>query len=117
MTIRSMASYHVETRGWGGIAYHYACGWDGQLFWCNDPTVLSYHTANNNSNAISLVLVGNYSEIHLTEAQKASLIKVIDYLTEKYDLQFVKLHQDVVATQCPGDHAVEFLRGMCFDNR
>lgn len=116
-TLNSMASFHVETRGWGGLSYHYAVGWDGQLFWCNDPTVLSFHTANHNSNAISVVLVGDYSKIQLTEDQKRSIALLVDFLVEKYNLQFVKLHRDVKSTQCPGNNAVEFLRTLCFDNR
>lgn len=116
-TIRSMATFHVETRGWGGLSYHFAVGWDGQVFWCNDPTTLSYHTKNHNSNAISVVLVGDYSKIQLTEEQKRSITSLVDYLVEKYDLKFVKVHRDVVVTQCPGNNAVDFLHTLCFDNR
>lgn len=116
-TIRNMAEYHIEVRGWGGLAYHYAVGWDGQIFWTNDPTTKSFHTKDHNGNSISVVIIGNYSTLQLTDVQKSAIIKLVDDLTDQYSLQFIKLHRDVVATQCPGNNAITFLRSICFDNR
>lgn len=116
-TIRNITEYHIEVHKWGGIAYHYAVGWDGRIFWTNDPTTKSFHTKNHNGNSIAVVVIGNYSVLELTDIQKSAIVKLIDDLTEQYGLQFVKLHRDVVATQCPGNNAVDFLRSICFDNR
>lgn len=113
-TIRNLASYHVEVRQWGGLAYTYAIGWDGTIFLCNDPTTLSFHTSGYNSRAISVVLVGDYHEKEMSEAMKVSVIRLAAHLKDKYNLRYVALHKDVKATACPGSHAEPWLRLVCF---
>lgn len=109
-SIHTIAEYHIEVRGWPGIAYHYAIGWDGVVYALNSPETISYQSEGYNSKTIGVVLIGNYEERDLTPEMEASIIKLNDYLHGEFNLQFAWLHRDTKSTLCPGRYATEFLR-------
>lgn len=114
MTIRSIADMHIEQRGWPGIAYHIAIGYDGKIYLLHDLTTVSYHTRGNNYRNIGVVLIGNYHQREMTPEMEASILKVMTWLGEQVNLQYVWLHRDVVQTACPGQYAVPYLRSIQF---
>lgn len=116
-TIRSIAEMHIAQRGWGGIAYHFAIGWDGQVYQLNDITTLSYHSQGHNSHTIGVVLIGNYQEREMTDAMKESIVNLQYFLKERYNLKYSTMHRRLKATLCPGDHATEFLENLMYDDR
>lgn len=116
-TIRSMAEYQVEVRGWAGLGYHYAIGYDGRIYKCNDPLLKTNHTANHNTATIGAVLVGNYQEREPSEAMIRSAEHLEAYLMERYGLQFVWLHRETKPTLCPGDYAAARLRPLLIGPR
>lgn len=113
-TISSIADMHIEQRKWPGIAYHIAIGYDGKIYLLHDLTTVSYHTAGNNYRNIGVVLIGNYHERETTPEMEAAILKVMSWLGEQVDLQYVWLHRDVRPTACPGKYAVPYLRGIQF---
>ena len=107
--LSTIAQYHVVSRGWPGIAYHIAIGWDGKIYLLNDFSIAFYHTAGHNARNIGIVLVGNYEQNRPSEA----MVHSIERLREHLDAQGITIeyiHMDLVSTACPGRYAIEALR-------
>lgn len=106
----SFARYHVESKKWPGIAYHFVILKDGVIEWNHDLGVETYHVGDFNKEAIGVCLVGDYRKYEPTEAQKRSLRQLHNSL--KLDLpNYVKTlgHNEIPGytwKQCP-----------CFDYR
>ena len=109
-TLRGIADFHVNGRGWPAIAYHIAIGYDGKVYLLHDFTTASYHTSGHNRRNIGIVLVGNYQDRDLTPEMKKSIIRVLDWVNTEVDVQYIWLHKDAKATACPGKYAIDYLR-------
>lgn len=76
----AFARYHVTTKGWPGIGYHFVIEKDGTVKWCHNLTVKSYHVGNSNRFAVGICLVGDFRKQSFDEVQKQALIKLVRYL-------------------------------------
>jgi hypothetical protein len=100
-------------RGWDGIGYHFVIGngsgmGDGEI----EPTFRwreQMHGAHAgkteyNQHGIGICLVGNFQETHPSEAQLASVKRLVATLKHEYQVpsENVIAHRDVKATACPG---------------
>jgi LysM repeat protein len=105
-TIDGHARYHVETKGWPGIAYHIHIDRKGKVSWLNDLEKFTYHCGKENGNTVGVCLEGNLSKKGLTELQKKSLVDVVGYLMNRLNISLsnVKGHKELLgaATECPG---------------
>lgn len=108
-SIRNLAEYHVAVRGWNGIGYHYAVGWDGMVYQMNDVERRTNHAQGHNSHTIGVVMVGNYDLIHPTPIMVGSASHLVRYLGEVYGARMVLFHRDLKATDCPGIFAAQDL--------
>ena len=113
-TINSIASFHSEVRGWPGIGYCFAIGWDGVVYQLHDVETISYHAQGYNKHSIGVVLIGNYHERDLTPEMEESLVMLVEYLRDKYGLKYFWLHRDCKPTICPGNYAADFIRPLQF---
>ena len=116
-SITSISEFHVESRGWPGIGYHFAIGYDGKIYLLNDPLTISYHTKDNNYRNIGVVLIGNYHERPLTPEMEQSITSLIEYLKDKYGIEYVWMHREAGKTICPGNYAVVYLTPKLFGPR
>lgn len=116
-SIKTISGFHVESRGWPGIGYHFAIGYDGKIYLLNDPTVISYHTKDNNYKNIGVVLIGHYHERPLTPEMKQAIDSLIEYLMDRYQIEYVWMHREVGRTVCPGNYAVAYLVPKLFGPR
>lgn len=107
-TIRSIAQFHAETRGWPGIAYHYAIGYDGVVYRLQDVSKVTYHAKGYNYRTIGVALIGNFDEKEMPERMKGSLVKLLNHLKGERPLKYVCLHRQTKATACPGKYATSF---------
>lgn len=114
VTLNRIALSHIRDRNWPGIAYHIAIGWDGKIYLLHDLTTISFHTANHNRRNVGIALIGNYHQRDLTPEMKASILKVLSWLGEQVEVEYIWLHRDTKPTACPGDYAVEYLRPLQF---
>ena len=108
-TINSMAEFHIQHRGWHGIAYHYAVGWDGTIFHLNSVDRLTWHTEGHNTANIGVALVGNMQVNEMPFAQREAAINLTYYLRERYGTKRVTYHRMYKATACPGENAIRTL--------
>jgi N-acetyl-anhydromuramyl-L-alanine amidase AmpD len=100
-------------KAWDGIGYHFVIGngsgmGDGEI----EPTfrwreqMHGAHAGKNeyNQHGIGICLVGNFQETHPSEAQLASVKRLVATLKHEYQVpsENVIAHRDVKATACPG---------------
>lgn len=107
-TAESFARYHVNSKGWAGIGYHFVIKADGTIQQTNDVVSWSYHNGFNNKNAIGVCLVGNFDQSYPTNEQIKSLEWLIKDLmndSKLPNLKYVMGHKEYAgATSCPGSN-------------
>lgn len=59
-SVYSAANYHVDTKGWGGIAYHVFITDDGKIYQTNTLDTLSYHAAGYNTRSVGIAITGKH---------------------------------------------------------
>ena len=78
--LQADARFHVDTRGWDGLSYHYAIGKDGEQFLCRDDMARLNHCGvaqgNNESLAVLVALVELV--LVLVGYEKCTLLNSID---------------------------------------
>lgn len=100
--IESYARFHVNERGWPGIAYHIMIG-QGQVFLTNYLTTKSYHVRGNNTEWIGLCFMGNYTNRELSEVDINTAREAISWCEWAVGRKLeIKRHGDIVGTTCPG---------------
>ena len=55
------ARYHVQTRGWPGIGYHFVIQKDGGIYQTNRLDTISYHVSGQNTNSIGICGTGKWA--------------------------------------------------------
>ncbi|MEK7166249.1 MAG: peptidoglycan recognition family protein, partial [Patescibacteria group bacterium] len=56
----SIAAFHVNTNGWGGIGYHFVIAKDGRVYYVGDLTTGRANVANLNHLVIGICLIGSF---------------------------------------------------------
>jgi N-acetyl-anhydromuramyl-L-alanine amidase AmpD len=64
------AEYHVNTKGWPAIAYHYFITKDGNVYQTNKLNKVSYHAGNNNPESVGVTITGKHRYISGTKNWK-----------------------------------------------
>lgn len=102
-TPSGFANFHIESRGWPGIGYHFVIDKKGQIFYTNYLNTVSYHVQNANTRSIGVCLVGNFDKELPTAEQIASLKFVIAYLNNTLNKKLIITKHNQFATKsCPG---------------
>lgn len=100
-TPETIARYHVESRDWPGIAYHYLVYYDGRIYQTNYLETVSYHDTEN-APSVGLCLVGNFTSAPPTVAQLAATRRLVEYLRDRLPGVIARPHRQVSQTACPG---------------
>jgi N-acetyl-anhydromuramyl-L-alanine amidase AmpD len=100
-----IARYHVRSKGWPAIGYHFLVMSDGTVFQTNRLRSISYHARQANASSVGIAFAGNLMGIEPTAAQLRSGGRLLAYLMRKLELHedSVKGHKDFVPTSCPGN--------------
>lgn len=94
-------------RGWLMIGYHYVIKRDGTVETGRPIEKAGAHVEGHNANTIGICMAGGINnegkaENNFTEAQFASLAKLVKELKAKYPTAFVKGHRDFTSKkECP----------------
>lgn len=109
LTPYDIARYHVGSRDWPGVGYHYLIGADGAIYQCNRHETHSYHAGTANGYSLGVSLIGEFMNGNLpTPAQFESACRLIAWLMQELaitDIQKIIGHKEVpqAQTACPGD--------------
>lgn len=58
--VRGIQRFHMDTRGWCDVGYHFLIGHDGRIYEARPLNLLGAHVGNNNSGNIGISFVGCY---------------------------------------------------------
>jgi len=104
--LKDYANYHVKSRGWPGIGYHYAIDPAGAVFKTNPLTRACYHAKGGNAHSVGVVLIGDFTSEPPAEKQWDALRLLLAELKRGLPgLRELKGHREVEgsSTACPGN--------------
>lgn len=106
-TAQDYARYHVLSRQWPGIGYHFVLEIDGTIVQTNALERISYHVANGNTPTIGICLSGDFRRRDPSPQQLKSLGKLIRYLRRLLGRPLLVYPHHALQqkpTSCPGHH-------------
>lgn len=98
-TIKDIEAFHIG-KGWGAIGYSYLVDVTGRVYEGRGPNVRGAHSPPVN-NEPSVALIGNFSVIGPSKAQRVAVWELLDHLKAGR----LRGHRDSWPTSCPGDAA------------
>ena len=110
-SIQSIDKYHVKTRGWNAIGYHFIIAPNGDIYEGRPENVVGAHVKNNNTGNIGINIYCNSNVEIPTELQILKLKELLVYLTEKYNISDKSIygHNQLGNTDCPGTNIEQML--------
>lgn len=92
VTVEAIRQYHIKSRGWSDIGYHYVIYRDGSIHDGRDVNVSGAHCSGHNSHSIGICYIGGLEKDGKTAKdtrtykQKESLVKLVKALLKEYKL-------------------------------
>lgn len=102
-TAEDIHRWHLGN-GWAGIGYHFFVRKDGTIYRGRPEDCVGAHAYGSNYDSIGICAEGKYNEEEMPEVQKNSIIELVRYLEDKYNINTIQKHKDVCATSCPGNN-------------
>ena len=99
VSVEAVARYHVNSRGWAGIGYHYYIEPDGRVLLVGSIDTVRAHAFDHNEDSVGVALQGDFTNGRPSDAQLDSLARLLATQPE----WAVQAHRDVLNTICPGD--------------
>lgn len=106
--VDDIKDWHVNGNGWSDVGYHYIIKLDGEIQPGRLEKTIGAHCYRNNRDSIGICYIGGMDRQMKkwidtrTEAQKESLLKLINELKEKYPGAIVYGHKDFTNKKlCP----------------
>ncbi|XP_034106644.1 peptidoglycan-recognition protein SC1a/b-like [Drosophila albomicans] len=112
--LRNIQSYHMDSLGWPDIGYNFLIGGDGAVYEGRGWNSMGAHAAEWNSISIGISYLGNFNwdtlEPNMISAAQNLLQDAVNrgQLSSGYVLYG---HRQVSATECPGTHIWNEIRG------
>lgn len=103
-TWTNVARYHVQTKGWPGIGYHFGIESSGLVSYLGSIETWRYHAGNANGDSIGVCFMGNFETTDMpTSAALGSYARLLSALEVFLGRRLkVQGHRDVGETVCPG---------------
>lgn len=105
-TVEDITRWHIE-RGFATIGYHYVVYRDGSIHEGRNIDIAGAHCTGHNTCSIGVCYVGGMDKTNRypcdtrTDAQKASLVKLLTDLRKFYPHAQIHGHRDFAAKACP----------------
>lgn len=99
-----IASFHVNTRDWPGISYHYLIRGDGTIYQTQRPETVSWHCFNNNGYTLGVCLAGDFTHERPPQEQLDAARWLVAKLKADLGGASVRRHGEMPdnKTACPG---------------
>ena len=107
--MRQIQAFHIDSRGWCDVGYHFLIGQDGKVYQGRMENVLGAHAANDNSNNVGISFIGTYTSTAPSSAVLDAGARIIKAMGRTYGITLdrtrIKGHRQVgtTDTSCPGD--------------
>lgn len=104
-TVEDITRWHKQ-RGFDTIAYHYVIYLDGAIHTGRSLNVIGAHCIGYNAASIGICYIGGLdvsgkASDTRTDAQKASLVKLVDELKKQYPEAIIHGHYEFANKACP----------------
>lgn len=117
MSIESIAAYHVDSKDWPGIGYHFVIKDNGDIYQTNYLETKSYHAGTLNAPgdenlwSVGIALQGDFTNSPPPQAQQDSAKWLVQELKYQLDIDEVLPHRGMpgASTQCPGNTHEDWL--------
>lgn len=104
--LRGHQAFHVDTRGWPDLAYHFVIDAAGNVYQGRDPAVRGDTATDYDPTGHLLVCCeGDFDRQPLPDPQRTSLETMLAWAVAEYavTVDTIAGHGDQAATSCPGD--------------
>ena len=109
--MRQMQAFHIDSRGWCDIGYHFVASQSGLLYQGrSDERRPGAHVGDQNAGNIGISFIGNYQGNNPPQIQLDAAAKLMAWVKSTYDIpwnrQSVRGHQEWPGqgTNCPGSN-------------
>ena len=103
----------MDTRGWNAIAYNWLVDERGVIYEGRGPGIVSGATKHNNFKTESICYTG-YGGRKVPEVALVGITEVIEDIQGRYGGRlWLKGHQDLASTTCPGSELYAWLKNGC----
>lgn len=104
-SVKGIQDFHMNSRGWMDIGYHFLVGPDGKIFQGRPETVVGAHSPPN-VDMVGICVIGNYEpgKDPLSADTLESLNQLLAHLCGKYQIKTAGIfgHRNFRQTDCPG---------------
>jgi len=115
--LRSAQNYHMDVKKWLDLAYSWGVGQSGRIYEGRGWGVAGGHTEGHNTTSHAVAFIGNSDNDVPTPAALQSINEVIAEHDRRFGKGFVRPHQAVSATACPGGFLTRWIAaGRPLDN-
>jgi N-acetyl-anhydromuramyl-L-alanine amidase AmpD len=101
-----------KNKGWTDVGYHYLIDRDGTVAQARAEHVVGSHVAGHNQGSIGICLIGGHGsnendpfEKNYTAAQDKALRDLIENISARTQIKYVRGHNELAAKSCPGFNA------------
>jgi len=107
--MRQIQAYHIDTRLWCDVGYHFLIGQDGQVYQGRLENLIGAHVLNHNTGSAGISFIGDFTTIPPSQAMLDAGARIIHALSSSYgisiDRSSVMGHREFAgaSTACPGD--------------
>lgn len=107
--MRQMQAFHIDSRGWCDIGYHFVVSQAGELFeGRRDERRPAAHVGGQNAGNVGISLIGNFEEQPLLDTQFETTVNIVRWVSQTHGIPLnrdsVKGHREWPGqqTSCPG---------------
>lgn len=104
-TIDAIRDYHVNTRGWSDIGYHWLVGPDGQVFQGRKMGRSGAHVLNRNAHTIGVCMIADFdAEDPQAWGGWDETLRLVRALLDRFKLPVgkIRFHREFQSKTCPG---------------
>lgn len=107
--MRQIQSFHINSRGWCDVGYHFLIGQDGKIYQGRVENILGAHAGGANTNNVGISFIGTFTSATPSTAMMDAAARMMKSMSRTYGISLnrdrVKGHRQVgtTGTSCPGD--------------
>lgn len=106
--VRQIQSYHIDTRQWCDVGYHFLIGQDGKAYQGRVESLVGAHVTGNNTGNMGISVMGSYVSSQPALSVRQETARIMKLASQEYGITLdsakVKGHRDYGGgTDCPGD--------------
>ncbi|MDQ3782459.1 MAG: peptidoglycan recognition protein family protein [Actinomycetota bacterium] len=103
--IRRHQDFHIDSRGWPDLAYHYMIDAAGNVYQGRHPDFAGDSRSYDTTGHLLVCCEGHFGRQVLPDAQRVSLEAMVAWALAAYDVaaDTIAGHGDYARTSCPGD--------------